>query len=378
MALAKPKIVVLDSATVGKVSRDYWNQDASLRDKARSFIMRLQYLGVFVTFTFTHISELLRHENEQIIWDRLKFLRSAPLIAWLRPCSCDWLPGGIPDLLCRELQAVAHGSARNWQEIVNKVRPELWKTGVGSEMFLDNDKLWSIVRRKSIHQHEDEKYIASVDRTDPSQIRNLKLSDALRLPIRPKEKRDAYIRRFTQEMKKQLDRHGDKRLDCSQEVAIDFANRVFQDIQIIDDAGGNPIQTLLRCRDVVDELVSPEMTVGECCELAVYAKHLKIFSEYLRPAIKLTMKEIPPDTLPSYVLQRKLYSIQRKAERISGSDIGDRYVAPLIFYADAVEVDKRTCEFLNQIRRSEPKLASLMGRFFSSSDYSQIPELFDK
>jgi hypothetical protein len=378
MTIAIPKLVVLDSATLGKVSRDYWDQDASLRGKARSFIKRLQDLGVFVTFTLTHVSELLRHGDEQVVRDRLRFLRSIPLIAWLRPYDRGWFPGGIPDLLSRELHSVVHGSARNWGEIVDAVRPELWETGMGSEMFVEDDNLWSNIQRESKCQHEIEKYVVSVDRTDPSQTRDLKFSDILHLPIRPREERDAYMHRFAQEMQRQLDCHGDKRFDCSHNVAIDFANNTLQDIEAIDEMDGNLKQKFLEYRDVPIELVSPEMTVGELGELAVYAKRLKLISKSLHPPIELTMKDVPQDTLPSYALERKLASIQRKAERVSGSDLGDRHIAPLIFYTDAIEVDKRTCEFLSQVRRNEPKLASLMGRFFPSSDYSQISKFFDE
>jgi hypothetical protein len=378
MTLSIPKMVVLDSATLGKVSRDYWNQDACSRDKARSFITRLQYLGVFVAFTLTHIIELLRHGDEQVVRDRLRFLPSIPLIAWLRPYDRNWFPSGIPDLLLRELHVVVHGSARNWCEIVDAVRPELWETGMGSEMFVDNDEFWSAIKRESNRLNEKQKYVASMARIDIGKFKNMKVSEVLLLPIRPKEERGAYMRRFAQEIQKQLDRHGDKRLDCSHDVAIDFANSTFQDVKAIDEMGGNPIRRLLESVDVPLELVPPEMTCEEFGELAVYAERLKMISKSLRPPIELTMRDVPLDTLPSYVLERKLASIQSKAERVSGSDLGDRHIAPLIFYTDGIEVDKRTYEFLNQVRRNEPKLASLMGRFFSSSDYSQIPELFDE
>jgi len=300
------------------------------------------------------------------------------LIAWLRPYEHSWFPGCIEDLLIRELHVMVYGSARNWRAIVDEVRPDLWETGMGSEMFVENDELWSTIRRESNRLHEKEKYIASIARTDPGQIRDLKISDVLCLPIRPKEERDAYMHRFAQELQSQLDQHGDKRFDCSHDVANDFANSTLQDIKAIDEMGGNLIQRLLECQDVLEEFVSPEMTIGELGELAVYAKRLKMISGSLRPPIELTMRDVPQDTLPSYVLERKLASIQRKAERVSGSDLGDRHIAPLLFYTDGIEVDKRTYEFLNQVRRNEPKLASLMVRFFSSSDYSQIPELFDE
>jgi len=370
--------VILDSATLGRVSRDYWDQDVSSKAKARTFITRLQDLGVFITFTLTHVIELHRNKNEQVHRNRLKFLRSIPLIAWLRPYNRNWFPGSIHDLLCRELHVVVHGSARKWRAIVDEVRQDLWETGMGSDMFVENDELWLNIRRESNRLHEKEKYTASMARTDVGQIKDMKVSEALHLPIRPKEERDDYIHWFSQEMQRQLDQHGDKRLDYSNKAAIEFANSTLQDVKIIDDKSGNLTQRLLECVDVPEEFISPKMTLGELAELGVYAKRLKMFSRSLCPSAELTMRDFPQGTLPSYVLERKLVSIQRKADRVSGSDLGDSHIAPLIFYADGIEVDKRTYEFLNQVRRKEPKLASLMGLFFPPSDYSQIPELFNE
>ena len=376
--LATPRIVVLDSATLGNVSRDFWSAGRSEREKARSFLARLQDLGVFVTFTLTHIIELVRHGNEQIVRDRLKFLGSIPLIAWLRPYNGNWFPGGIPDLLLRELHAVVHESARGWRAVVDDVRRELWETGVGSEMFVEDHAFWSAIRSEANRQHENEVYVASVARTDPGHIMDVKLGDALRLPMRPKEEREAYLRRFAQEMKEQLDRHGDKRLNCSEEVAGAFANKTLQDIQAIEQSGGDPIAHVLARFDIPAEFVSPEMTIGEVGQLSVYASKLTIVAKRLRPPVEVTVREVPPDVLPSHVLQRRLCSIQENSERVSGSDLGDSHVGPLVFYADAVQVDRRTGEFLNQLRRNEPTLASLMGRFFRSSDYGQIPQLLEQ
>jgi hypothetical protein len=122
------------------------------------------------------------------------------------------------------------------------------------------------------------------------------------------------------------------------------------------------------------ELIDPEMTIGEIGELAVYAEQLKIFSRNLNPSCSISMRDVTPDTLPSYALERGLAGIQRKAERVSGSDIGDRQLAPLAFYVDVIEVDKRTFEYVRQLRRAEPNLDQLLGRFLASSDYIQIAE----
>lgn len=377
MELAKPKIVVIDSATLGKVSRDYWNDDDFLRKKARTFITRLQNLGVFITFTATHIIELLRYKNEHVLQERLMFLRSIPFIAWLRPYDRSWLPGSIADLFLRELHVVLRNSTRNWRSIINEVRPDLWETGIGSEIFVEDSELWINIKRGALLLHEKEKYTVSMARTDAGNIKNMKVSEFLSLPLRTKDSRDSYGNQFAQELNKQLCKHGDKRLNYKQKVAIDFVNETLQDVKSVDELGGDLIQNLLECCSVPNQFISPDMTLEEFGELAVYAERLKLASRDLRPSVEFTISDVPPDTLPSYVLQRKLVSIQRKAERVSGSDMGDSYIAPLLLYTDGVEVDKRTCEFLKQLSRKQPKLSTLMGRFFTTPDYSRIPELFD-
>ena len=378
MTLATPRIVVLDSATLGKVSRDYWSPSKRPRDKARSFIARLQDLGVFVTFGFTHVAELLRHGNPQVVRDRLGFLRSVPLIAWLRPYDRHWFPGAVTDLLLRELHVVAHGSRRDWRGVVDEVRPQLWETGVGSEMFVEDDELWTALQAEFKHQQENEAYVASMARTDPGNMKDVKLGDALRSPIRPQSERNAYLREFAQQVQEQLERHGDKRLASAQEAAITLGKNALHDIEANEREGGNPVQGVPASLGIPEEFVSPEMTLGELGELGVYARRLRLLAERLQPPVELTMKEVPPGALPSYVLERKVFSIQMKGERVSGSDLGDAHVAPLILYADDVEVDRRIHEYLRQVERNEPKLASLMGRFFRSPDYSKIPQLLDE
>ena len=374
--LAAPRIVVLDSSTLGNVSRDFWSTKSTERGKARSFLARLQDLGVLVTFTLTHVSELLRRGSEQVVQDRLAFLARLPLIAWLRPYDRNWFPGSLFDLLCRELHAVIHGVARSWPAIVDEVRRELWETGVGSEMFVANEELWSGVSCKAEHQHHTEMLIASVAKTDPGHIMDTTLDELLRCPVRQKGDQEVYVSRFAKELKQQLDRHGDKRLNCSEEIAAVFANRALQDSQIM--SGENPIARCLSSFGVPAEAVSGRMTVGQIGDLAVYATRLRAIAEKLRPRVKVTVLDVPPDTLPTNVLHERLRSIQGSSHRVSGSDFGDACVAPLLFYADAVQVDKRTDEHLKQVRRDEPTLAYLMGQSFRSADYARIPRLLDQ
>jgi hypothetical protein len=374
MPLAYPQFVVLDSSTLGNVSRDYWSPNKSLRDKAHTFVARLRDQNVYITLTLTHVLEILGHENESVVRDRLLFMRGLPFIAWLRPYDRHWFPGGIPDLLRYELYAVVHDGKRNWPVILDQARINLWETGLGREMFVDDDNLWSTLRTESQHQKRNEQYVASVARTDPGNINGLTLGEVKQLPERPKEERIAFMQRFATTMKVELDQHGDLRLDNRQEVAASFANDRLQNVALIEAAGSDPIQRLLEFHGVPPDLVTDDMTVGDIGLLAVYIKQLKIISEGLNARTTITVHDVPPNTLPSYVLAHELSKIQRKAIRVSGSDLGDGHIAPLVLYADSVEVDKRTCEHLTQVKRACPAIAGLMGHFFRSADYAEIPD----
>jgi hypothetical protein len=373
MPLLFPKYFVLDSASLGKASQDYWSQEKARRDKARTFLSQLLERGIHVTFTLTHVCELLRHNDKHVVNDRLGFLRAIPLIAWLQPYTRHWFPGSIVTLFQRELHAVIHGRKQSWREIIESVRADIWQTGTGSEMFVENDRLWRAIRIESQRQQLHDQFVASVARTDAGNVSGLTVRESQRLPKRSRDERIKFGQRFAKAMTAQLQRHGDHRLDHAEEAAIDFATKTLSNVSLIEAAGSDPILGLLNFHDIPADLVTPEMTIQDVGDLGVYIKQLKLCAEDLNPPATVTVRDVPPTTLPSYVLQQRLAAIQRKAERVSGSDLGDASIAPLILYSDAVEVDKRTGEFLNQLQRSDASLANLMGPFFRSGDYAEAP-----
>lgn len=375
MSLARPKFIVLDSATLVKASRDYWSPKQIRRDKARSFVARLRDSSVYITLTLTHVLEILWYQDESVVHDRIRFLAGLPLVAWLKPYDRNWFPGGTPDLLRRELHAVVHDAKRDWREIIDHVRADVWETGVGSEMFVDDDHLWSALRSEAQLQQQRDQYVVSVARTDPGNVNDLTVREAKQLTERPEAERDAYLRRFAATMKAQLEQHGDRRLDDPHAAAAGFASGMLNDIRLFEAAGGDPITRMLEYRGVPQDIVTDDMTVGDLGQLAVFIEQLAIISKGLTPHTIVTVHKVSPDTLPSYVVENKLSTKQRKAIRVSGSDLGDGAIAPLVLYADWVEVDKRTHEYLSQVQRACPAIGGLMGNFFRSPDYAEIPDL---
>jgi hypothetical protein len=374
---ATPRLVALDSATLANISRDYSSEKGPERDKALALVAWLRDHGVFIVLTTTHIIELIRLKNDRVFDDRRKFLGRIPLVAWPRPYTSTLFPGNVVDVLRHELHAAVHRSAQGWGAIVQDVRSTLWETGVGTDLGVEHVALWPALRAAAGRQQQSEIHVASVARTDPDQIMNLKLGDAMGMPRRRKEDIPGWSRRFAEHMKKELDRHGDERLGNSEEVARAHVDKAVRDIDAMEQAGVDSLPDILAHENIPAECISPTMTLGDVCELVEWAQLLAVLSQELQPPAYVTMRDVAIDTLPSYALVRKLGAIQRRAERVSASDLGDARLAALVLYADAVGVDKRTREFLNQLRREDAGLGSLMGQVFCAPDYGRLPELLE-
>lgn len=377
MNLVLPRIILLDSSTLGNAARDYWSTDSNARAKARSLLSQILELGGCIGITLTHLIELIRLEDAKTVRDRQRFLAAIPLIAWLRPYDRSWFPGGMPDLLTRELHAIVHGSAKDHGEVIDQVRNDLWETGTGEEMFGRSEHVWEVVAAQARRRIDRERQVASILRTDPAHISNLTIGELLNLPRRSREEQLSYVNQYSAEMTSQLDQHGDPRLTNSHRVAVEFSQDTLRNLEEIESMGGDPVVKIAEYFGVPPDLVTSDTTVDEIGDCAVYIKQLDLLSPKLKPRIQLSLREVPATRLPSYSLQRRLAAIQRRADRVSGSDLGDAHIAPLVHYSDLVEVDKRTFEYITQAARSDRTLQRVKTRFVRSTDYARIPALLD-
>jgi hypothetical protein len=369
-----PKFVALDSATLGKVARDYWSRDDNARSKARAFIGELTDACVYITLTTTHVCELLGHDDAGVAKDRLAWLRALPLIAWVRPYRGNWFIGGLADIVLYELHAVVHDSQRGWTAIIESVQPKLLETGVGEDMFPD-DTLWTLVRAHARKSSDNQKYIASIARIDLAGVESTKLHEYGPLPGLPyldAEAEEREAKQFARNLERELVEHGDKRLSTDA-AAIAFTRRVLTDLSQVKAVGGDPYKAILDVHGVPRELAKPDMTVGELGELAIFVAHLRQLGTTLRPPVQVSVLDVPPDSLPSFVLERAMRHEQYQAHRASGSDLGDTHIAVLGFYIDAVEVDKRTFNHIEAIRRKRRHLRQSLSCVFRSPDsYDRI------
>lgn len=380
MILIKPVLVALDASTLGIVSRDFWCDDGLLRDKSRKFIKDLTQKGIYLSFCHSLIEEILRHGNDHLVRDRLRFLGTLPMIAWVKPYDEEWYIGSSIDICAKELDAFLQCPKPEWRQITNTVRDSFWQTGTGNDMFgRHQEDFWLRMREEYLKHADDARRCVSVTRVQHG-LSDMTLEETYKATPRPLNEYGDFSRQLMTSMYHQIRKHGDKRWnDGVSQFIREFTESTIDEAKALSRNLEKFVLELADQEGIPHECIHPQMTVSEFGDIIVYAKRLKLFQKRIRHSSRFSVADVPIDSLPSYAFNRRLSAIQQKAERVSGSDMGDTENACLSLYCNKVQVDKRTIEYIRQVAQVDGEIESLTKeKFFKFTDYPLIPQIISK
>ncbi|GAA4448014.1 hypothetical protein GCM10023156_10600 [Novipirellula rosea] len=366
-------MVSLDTATLSRVSSDFWAADSARRENSQTFVRSLTELGVHVVLSQSHLIELLRHENDDVVAKRLKFIQKLPLVASPRPYLDVSGAGSMACIATHELHAFIYDDCKDPVSICSSVREGLWQTGTG-ESYVGRLEDWNPLIHAARATIEQDRVIATVSRISP-QCSSMPLGHFLSIKPVPKILRNHRFPQFTDKLLQSVRRNGDKRLLNPDSVAHNLATRTQARIDRLDDDDGDLVYKLLSQYIVPSSLLRAEMTLGGLGDLDLLARRLEVIGDALVGDPQVDLESVPPGTLPTLTLDLELTKRQVAAERVSGSDLGDGHLATLALYADVTEVDKRTEAYLRQIRNSGGPVSQLIGHTLKTTDY---PGLVDQ
>ena len=83
MALLTPKFIAIDSSMLGKWAADAHSNDSHARKLAGNVLNRILLESWIPVISWHHIEELIRHPDEAIAENRMKFLLTLPKVAWI-------------------------------------------------------------------------------------------------------------------------------------------------------------------------------------------------------------------------------------------------------------------------------------------------------
>ncbi len=369
--IIQPKFVSLDTATLGRLAKDFSSESEQKRTETWQFVEELTEMNVFIILSLTHLRELFRHERDEVVRNRFAFLARLPLIAWPRPYNKAWFIGAMTDIGAAELHAFVHDGARGLVSIRDQVRESLWETGVGSDMFVAENEVWEPFFEQCRQSLEKDRYVVSFSKTNPSSVNMRTIGEMKAEMLVAPTDLDQRVQRLADDLAKQVRSSGDKKLKEVDWLALAFATDTRNCVQAMLATREDLTDQVCKKFGVPESMVNDDMTIGELGELGTLTEKLKILARNLTPSVEVELTDVPPQSLPMLTFDRALHQLQQSADRVAGSDLGDASLACLSMYADAIEVDKRTAEYLNQISRSSSSISQLIGPFFKTTEPPQ-------
>lgn len=117
--------------------------------------------------------------------------------------------------------------------------------------------------------------------------------------------------------------------------------------------------------------VRDECVLADLSRLGVFRSQLRAIASDTDRSFE-TLKSVPMDVLPSWVIAEALRQHGQNRTLRPGSDLHDSHLAVLAAYCGVLYVDKRTAEDFRQALKKEPRLVSLIGEIAKAGDFDGI------
>ncbi len=323
-----------------------------------------------------HFEELLRHANEEVAENRVKFLLTLPLVAWVSRADCRTeIIGSVVDLHATEIKIFLSCEQCNTStnEFIQSTRAQLLKFGKPSEITMLT--MWRELRPYLMDMGIKQQEIASICHTTIDTYANVPLSALNNKAAMSWELAKQFYSDEVSSINNELVRRGDKRLLNPDDLAAWFCDVVFSNIAAIAGSHRPPAEAFVEHFGFSIGDFHRDLNLGEFKEAVRRRKQLEVSVAQLGLRIEDVWPKLRDRLMPSEEIISQIRKSRKNAARSSGSDLNDDYHATLIPYLDAVVVDKRTHENLRQAKRRNPELSLLLKPVLKAAYYHLIPSI---
>ena len=369
MKIITPRVIAPDSS--------HWAQwiDCALspsrvgHQATLDFHDRLISAGRIPLMSWHHLEELLAIEDDTWARRRVAFIQALPLIAYVRFPAEGSHSGSIVDVLSAEVTAALNG-ATTLQEVRDKARVSLIRTGTGEEVIGTETWIWDVVRREFRRRNKDAKLIAAT--------RSMGLFDDQRTigeiakgSIRTNEEQRFTVLKMRGKVLDHIQLRGDRKIADPHSMASSFMDAV----QALAVPEGTDVRSLLEIALVSQGLdrdeIRDDAVLADLNDLAIFRARLKVIADNIDMPFR-SLKRIDRAILPSCQTLHLLQRFGQNRQRRNGSDITDESLSALAPYVDELFVDKRTAEDFRRVQsRSEP-VVRLLGRVRKISSFEGL------
>ena len=373
------QLLSLDTSTLGALAKDAMGTSRIERNEARSVVTEIGRQGFVLVVTAHQLIELMQHGDDRVVESRLLWLRNLPSVAWIQLDKKGYpQPGLISHVLAAEVFAVIAGRPQSPRDMIALVRPILYRFGSGLPALSMLWECWNSEYRNHYRATLERSYrkaaaVASVCAHDES-------FDEIPFDVDAPTSLVSDIagakQRYAKRMATTIETRGDPNVVReANRLSEQFAASLPAEDLSMEASGMAPHMALLKRVGLGREDVIGAKTVGDVSDLTHLGLRLRNACQILKMPFTLRLRDISADFLVSWQVGRSITAIQRKAHRVKGSDFNDAYVASLSPYCDVIEGDKRTVEYVRQLRQSKPELGSLIGDVVRVPNYRELPNI---
>jgi len=372
MSIIRPKFIALDSSHLATLAGDLCSSDGERRKAAAAFLETLTNCNGILLLCWHHFEELLRHGDDAVVDQRVKFFRSLPIVASIAPVTGDDAPGSIVDIFAFEVAEAFKDPDANTVTIRDRVRQKLFRCQTGEKAVGPFAAYLGPMREEFRRREETSREIVAISQSTYLGVGKTKMAGWLKGQWRSPEDAERRVTRMTELLADDVGQRGDKRIADPSAVAMQFMETVRAEARKAQRADEHPAAIALLPKDVDSSEIGAEMTLDQLGDLAAFRRQLRSINDILGlPWFALT-KRVSETRLPSGLIQSTLRRHRQDLPERKGSELNDRYLVCLAPYADVTYVDKRTHEWVTRARRASPEFAGLVHRVEKASGHAEI------
>lgn len=319
------------------------------------------------------LEELIRHPDEEIAAQRVRFIRALPALAWISTASMPKDVGSICDILVCEVAVVVENRSATLTEVREAVKRRLLCFGTGSEALKDWGDSWYALRSRLQEREARLREISSISQAQTlKSVESKSVRSFLSGRIRPVREAHAKLDDLRAALAEELRERGDPRMSNSTGVAAEFMDEVLAEAGPFRDGRIDPIGAYLAMYDIDRAELNPLWTMRDLFELTHFRSQLRIAEKNLGAPQGSFAPIVSQESVPSWIIQRAIRRHRSTPAKTEGGDLTDLYLLCLALYADLSVVDKRTWENCRRARRKEPVAFELLNDVVKVPDYRAL------
>lgn len=371
--LAPPHFVVLDTAHWAGLVADVTSNDREKRRAALVYIPNLIERGWLPLICWHHVEELLQHGDDQVVDNRLRYLRSQPLLAWIRPLDPEAGLGSVLDILRAEASAALRLPEADAIRVRDVVKKDLIAVGTGVDAIPEIFRDWRLLRDALSEHQQNNRRVAAIARWRATDIDNKPISELLGKTARNPNDAARVLDHLRKNLKNEIATRGDKRIPDAAAMATEFIDQVVRDNQAgSEDFEDDPVIRILRSAGLQSEDIDLSATFGETMDFLTFQNRLRIATQGFNVPWSTLSRSVTQRQLPVIVIEEAMRRHAQDQKERKGSELNDTHLLCLAPYADMTYVDKRTLENLRRARSKISLLDQLLGGVARANDHAEV------